>query len=187
MTDSRQHQAGPDAAAGRLSLNVDVKPHAYDPVMTPELFEGVLPRRIIAFVIDLIIIVVPLVVASMFIFVLGLLTFGLGWALFWLLSPASVVWALVYYGMTLGSPASATIGMRAMEIEMRTWYGAPAYFVLGAVHAVVYWISVSVLTPFILVVGFFNARRRLLHDMLVGTVLINNSSRAAALQARTVR
>jgi uncharacterized RDD family membrane protein YckC len=127
------------------------------------------------------------VAASMFIFVLGLLTFGLGWALFWLLSPASVVWALVYYGMTLGSPASATIGMRAMEIEMRTWYGAPAYFVLGAVHAVVYWISVSVLTPFILVVGFFNARRRLLHDMLVGTVLINNSSRAAALQARTLR
>ena len=45
---------------------------------------------------------------------------------------------------------------------MRTWYGAPAYFVLGAVHAVVYWISVSLLTPFILAVGFFNARRRLL-------------------------
>jgi uncharacterized RDD family membrane protein YckC len=187
MTDSGPHQAGPDAAAGRIGLNVDVKPHAYDPVMTPELFEGVLPRRIIAFVIDLIIIVVPLVVASMFIFVLGLLTFGLGWALFWLLSPASVVWALVYYGITLGGSASATIGMRAMEIEMRTWYGAPAYFVLGAVHAVVYWISISMLTPFILVVGFFNARRRLLHDMLVGTVLINNSSRAAALQARAVR
>ena len=25
--------------------------------------------------------------------------------------------------------------MRAMDIEMRTWYGSPAYFVLGAVHA----------------------------------------------------
>ena len=67
---------------------------------------------------------------------------------------------------------------------MRTWYGAPAYFVLGAVHAVVYWISVSVLTPFILLVGFFNARGRLLHDMLVGTVLINNRARAASLRAR---
>ncbi len=155
--------------------------------LTPELFEGVLPRRVIAFVIDLLIIALPLVAASMFIFVLGLLTFGLGWALFWLLSPASVVWALVYYGLTLGGPASATIGMRAMEIEMRTWYGAPAYFVLGAVHAVVYWISVSLLTPFILAVGFFNARRRLLHDMLVGTVLINNAGRAAGLRARAVR
>jgi uncharacterized RDD family membrane protein YckC len=165
----------------------DVKPHAYDPAANPELFEGVLARRVVAFIIDLIIIAIPLVVASMFIFVFGLVTFGFGWALFWLLSPASVIWALVYYGLTLGSPASATIGMRAMEIEMRTWYGAPAYFVLGAVHAAVYWISVSVLTPFILLVGFFNGRRRLLHDILIGTVVINSASRAATLRARAVR
>ena len=77
--------------------------------------------------------------------------------------------------------------MRAMEIEIRTWYGAPAYFLLGAVHAVVYWVSVSVLTPFILLVGLFNARRRLLHDILVGTVLINNPARAASLRARMRR
>jgi uncharacterized RDD family membrane protein YckC len=43
---------------------------------------------------------------------------------------------------------------------------------------------VSVLTPFILLVGFFNARRRLLHDMLVGTVIINNAGRARSLRAR---
>jgi uncharacterized RDD family membrane protein YckC len=120
----------------------------------------------------------------MFIFVFGIVTLGLGWALYGLMSPLSVIWALFYYGLTLGSPASATMGMRAMEIEMRTWYGAPAYFVLGAVHAVVYWISVSVLSPLILVVGFFNPRGRLLHDFLVGTVLINNASRAALLRAR---
>ena len=77
--------------------------------------------------------------------------------------------------------------MRAMELEMRTWYGAPAYFVLGAVHAVVFWVTVSFLTPFILLVGLFNSRRRLLHDMLVGVVMINNPARAAALQARRRR
>ena len=164
-----------------------MKPHAYDPATNPELFEGVLVRRVVAFVIDLIIIAMPLVAAWMFIFVFGLITLGLGWGLFWLLSPASVVWALFYYGYTIGSPASATIGMRAMEIEMRTWYGAPAYFVLGAVHAVVYWISVSVLTPFIVLVGFFNARRRLLHDMLIGTILINNANRTASLRGRAAR
>jgi uncharacterized RDD family membrane protein YckC len=164
-----------------------MKPHAYDPATNPELFEGVLVRRVVAFIIDLIIIAVPLVAAWMFIFVFGLITLGLGWGLFWLLSPTSVVWALFYYGYTIGSPASATIGMRTMEIEMRTWYGAPAYFVLGAVHAVVYWISVSVLTPFIVLVGFFNARRRLLHDMLIGTILINNANRAASLRGRATR
>jgi len=170
-----------------MGMALDIKPHAYDPAVEPELFEGVLTRRAVAFVIDLVIIAMPLIAASMFIFVFGLLTFGLGWALFWLLSPVSVVWALVYYGMTLGSPASATIGMRAMEIEMRTWYGAPAYFVLGAVHAIVYWISVSVLTPFVLLVGFLNARHRELHDMLVGTVIINNPARAALLRVDILR
>ena len=53
---------------------------------------------------------------------------------------------------------------------------------LGAVHAIVYWITVSVLTPLILLVALFNERRRLLHDMLVGTIVINNKTRAEALR-----
>jgi len=179
MTDSH-----PETGASRIGASFELEPHAYDPAANPELFEGVLARRIVAFIIDVIIIAIPLLAASAFILVFGLFTFGLGWALFWFLSPASVIWALAYYGMTLGGPASATIGMHAMEIEMRTWYGAPAYFVLGAVHAVVFWVSVSMLTPFILLVGFFNSRRRLLHDFLVGTVLVNNPARAASLRAR---
>jgi uncharacterized RDD family membrane protein YckC len=94
-----------------------------------------------------------------------------------------VLWAIAYYGLTLGSPASATIGMRVMDIEMRTWYGAPTYFVLGAVQAVVFWVTVSMLTPFVLLVCLFNERRRCLHDMLVGTVVINNAARSASLRA----
>ena len=176
-----------DYGPSRIGVSFDVKPHAYDPVANPELFEGVLTRRMFAFIIDLIVIAIPLVIASIFILLFGFVTFGLGWALFWLLSPASVVWALVYYGFTLGGSASATLGMRVMELEMRTWYGAPAYFVLGAAHAVVYWVSVSMLTPFILLVGLLNARRRLLHDMLVGTVLVNNPARAAWLRTRALR
>jgi uncharacterized RDD family membrane protein YckC len=176
-----------DSGPARIGISLDVKPHAYDPAANPELFEGVLSRRLVAFFIDVIIIAVPVMAAAIFIFLFGIVTLGLGWMLFWLLSPASVIWALAYYGMTMGSAASATIGMRAMAIEIRTWYGAPAYFLLGAVHAVVYWVSVSVLTPFILLVGLFNTRRRLLHDMLVGTVLINNPARAASLRARMRR
>ena len=176
-----------DFGPSRIGISVDVKPHAYDPVANPELFEGVLARRLVAFFIDLVIIAIPLILASIFILLFGLVTFGLGWILFWLLSPASVIWALAYYGATMGSVASATIGMRAMELEIRTWYGAPAYFLLGAVHAIVYWVSVSFLTPFIVLVGLFNARRRLLHDMAVGTVVINNPARAEALRERMRR
>jgi uncharacterized RDD family membrane protein YckC len=166
----------------RIGFTIEVKPHAYDPVANPELFEGVLARRVIACFIDVVIISVPVIFAGFFILILGVLTLGLGWFLFFLLSPAAVIWALFYYAMTFGSPASATIGMRIMDLEMRTWYGAPAYALLGAVHAIVFWISVTCLTPLILLVGLFNERRRLLHDMLVGTVVINNSPRAAALR-----
>jgi len=166
----------------RIGVSIELKPHAYDPATHPELFESVLARRIVAFVLDLTIIVVPILFAAVFIFMFGLVTLGLGWALFWLLSPAAVIWALLYYGSTLGSPASATIGMRVMDLEMRTWYGAPCYFVLGAVHAIVFWVTVSMLTPLVLLIGFFNERQRLLHDILLGTVVINNAARAAVLR-----
>lgn len=167
----------------RIGLSIDVKPHAYDPATQPELFEGVLPRRIVAFVIDVVVILAPVAAAAVFIVLFGLVTFGFGWLLFWLLFPGTIVWALVYYGWTLGSPSSATIGMRTMDLELRTWYGAPCYFVLGAVHAIVFWLAMrAYLTPIVLVAALFNERRRLLHDMLVGTVMINNETRAAALR-----
>ena len=167
----------------RIGVSIELKPHAYDPATNPELFEGVVARRIVAFLIDFLILAVPVVFVAMFLFVITIVTFGLGIVFFALLWPAMVIWAIVYYGMTLGSPASATIGMRIMEIEMRTWYGSPAYFVLGAVHAVVFWVTVSMLTPFILLVCLFNERRRCLHDMLVGTIVINNAARSATLRA----
>ena len=169
----------------RIGVSIELKPHAYDPAANPELFEGVVARRVVAFLIDFVILAVPVVFVAMFIFVVGIVTLGLGFLFYALLWPAMVVWAIAYYGLTLGSPASATIGMRIMDIEMRTWYGSPAYFVLGAVHAIVFWITVSALTPLVLLVCLFNQRRRCLHDILVGTVIINNEIRSAAL--RTAR
>ncbi len=157
------------------------------PSLQPELFRGVLTRRVFAFLIDLVVLVgpgdprLPLHLPCS-----GFVTLGLGWALFWLAWPASVVWAIVYYGASLGGPHSATIGMRVMDLELRTWYGAPGYFVLGAMHAVLFWVSVSFLSPLVLLVGLFNGRRRLLHDIVLGTVVINSLGRTQAAQpART--
>lgn len=171
-----------DEEAKRPDDVFEERPHAFDPTLNPELFEGVLARRVIAFLIDVIVIGVPIVLAAIFIFLFGIVTLGVGWLLYWVLSPASIVWAVLYYGLTLGGPQSATIGMRMVDIEMRTWYGAPSYFVLGAVHAILYWISVSALTPLVLLVCFFNHRRRLLHDIVLGTIVINNEQRAQRLR-----
>ena len=170
-----------------FGVSVEFKPHAFDPVTMPELFEGVLSRRVVAFFIDLTLIAIPALLVALFIFVFGIVTLGLAWFLYLLYWPALVIWALVYYAIGVGSPASATIGMRVMDLEMRTWYGPPAYAVLGAVHAVLFWVVVSVLTPFILLVAFFNRRRRLLHDMLAGTIVINNEARANALRTSYLR
>ena len=160
-------------------------PPDFDPWLYPELFRGVLTRRVFAFLIDLVVLSIPVILAVMFITVFGVVTLGLGWALFWLVSPASVIWAIVYYGASLGGPHSATLGMRVMDLQLRTWTGAPGYFVLGATHAVLFWLSVSFFTPLILLVGLFNGRRRLLHDMILGTVVINSSVATQGQPART--
>ncbi|CAN5361868.1 RDD family protein [soil metagenome] len=151
---------------------------AYDPWQQPELFSGVLMRRMVAFVIDLVVISIPVILAVIFIAVFGLITLGLGWGLFWLVSPATVIWPVVYYGMSLGGPHSATWGMRAMDLQMRTFSGTPGYFVLGCAHALLFWASVSLLTPLVLIVGLLNGRRQLLHDLVLGTVVINSSAQA---------
>jgi uncharacterized RDD family membrane protein YckC len=160
------------------SGGADYQPHAFDPLSQPELFRGVLTRRVFAFAIDLVVLAIPVILAYLFIAVFGLL--------FWLVWPASVIWAVIYYGASLGGPHSATMGMRVMDLELRTWYGAPSYFVLGATHAVLFWVSISFLTPLVLLIGLFNGRRRLLHDIILGTVVINSSIRTQVAQpART--
>lgn len=149
--------------------------YAFDPAAQPELFRGVLARRSFAFLIDLVVLSIPIVLAVIFITLFGVVTLGLGWALFWLVSPATVIWPVVYYGMSLGGPHSATVGMRMMDLQMRTFSGSPGYFVLGAAHALLFWASVSLLTPLVVVIGLFNGRRQLLHDMVLGTVVVNRS------------
>lgn len=169
-----------------LRTDSGVPPHAFDPMLEPELFRGVLMRRVLAFLIDIVVLSVPIILGYVFIALFGLITLGLGWALFWLAWPASVIWAIVYYGASLGGPHSATLGMRVMDLELRTWYGAPGYFLLGAMHAVLFWLSISLLSPLVLLVGLFNSRRRLLHDFVLGTVIVNSFARNPLAQpART--
>jgi uncharacterized RDD family membrane protein YckC len=161
--------------AGRLrgvELLLDTSLHAHDPAADCALFEGVPQRRIIAFVIDLFIIAVPVGIIGLLLFLFCTFSLRMNWTLLWLLVPLSAVWALIYYGMTLGGPASATIGMQTAGIEVRTWYGARCFPELGAAHGLLFWALVAAFTPLILVVGLFNARHQFLHDLLLGTVVV---------------
>jgi uncharacterized RDD family membrane protein YckC len=51
---------------------------------------------------------------------------------------------------------------------------------------VLFWVSISFLSPLVLLVGLFNGRRRQLHDVILGTVVINSlGSTQAAQPVRT--
>ncbi|MDH0614432.1 MULTISPECIES: RDD family protein [unclassified Agrobacterium] len=132
-------------------------------------YSGVLSRRVFAFLIDYAIVLLLCIPAAVIVFFLGVITFGLGWFLF----PALfVIVAVLYFGMTLGGSSQATPGMRAMGIAMARMDGQRIDFLLSTVHIVLFWVINSVLTPLILLAGLFTERSRLVHDFLLGTVIV---------------
>jgi uncharacterized RDD family membrane protein YckC len=159
---------GPRGAAGSARSR-----YAYDPNAYPEVYDGVLSKRVVAFVADAIIIVLLMIPAALVVFVLGIITLGIGWFLYGALF---AIVALGYVALTLGGINSATVGMRWAGIEMRTWNGGPSFPTLAVLHALIFWFSVALLTPLILLVGLFTTRRQLLHDLLLGTVVVNSAA-----------
>lgn len=150
-----------------------IGPDLLDHHRRPDLFVDILPRRVIAFAIDAVIILVIMIPVLLAVFVLGILTLGLGWLLFPFLF---AIVALGYLAFTLGGEGSATIGMRAAGVELRTIGGRRMYPLLAVLHGLLFWFSVSLLTPLVLIVGLLNDRRRLLHDMLLGVVVVNSAA-----------
>ena len=131
-------------------------------------YDGVRTRRVFAFLIDYLIVGILLIPFATLVFLLGLLTFGLGWSLFAILGPAV---ALLYVWNTLGGRNQATTGMRVMGIRLDRLDGMPVDGMLAVVHSVLFWAGNVVLTPLILLVTLFSDRKRALHDLLLGTVV----------------
>ena len=143
--------------------------HAYDPVAQPQLFAGVIGKRSVAFIVDAIIISVLTAIAYVVVALLGIITLGLAWLLFGLVFP---VVGLGYNALTIGGPKSATIGQRMMGLEVRMWFGGKVTPLIAAFHALMFWFSLVVFCP-ILLWAFFDSRKRCLHDILAGVVVIN--------------
>jgi uncharacterized RDD family membrane protein YckC len=131
-------------------------------------YDGVRTRRIFAFLLDYLIVLLLLIPFGLVVLLLGLLTFGLGWALFGILGPLV---AIVYVWNTLGGRNQATVGMRAMGIRLDRLDGKPVDGLLAVVHSVLFWAGNVILTPLVLLVTLFSDRKRTLHDLLLGTVV----------------
>ncbi len=135
------------------------------------LYDGVRTRRVMAFVADYVIVALLMVPVAIAVFLLGLVTFGIGWALFGALFPLV---ALAYIWMTLGGPNQATPGMRMMSIRIARLDGRPVDGLVAVVHSVLFWAGNVLLTPLILLVTLFTDRKRALHDLLLGTVIVRS-------------
>jgi uncharacterized RDD family membrane protein YckC len=142
----------------------------YDPIAEPDLYDGVLAKRVVAFFIDAFIIVVLMIPAALMVFVLGFVTLFLAWLLFPVLL---AIVALIYLAVTLGGPMSATVGQRLAGVEFRTWSGQRMFPLLAVMHGLAFWFSVGLLTPLVLLVGLLTYRKQLLHDLLLGVVALN--------------
>lgn len=133
------------------------------------LYDGVRTRRILAFVIDYLIILLLLLPVGIVVFLFGIVTLGLGWMLFAILGPLV---ALPYVWMTLGGRHQATKGMQWMGIRLERLDGGRIDGMLAMVHSVLFWAGNVILTPLVLLATLFLERKRTLHDLLLGTVVI---------------
>lgn len=145
---------------------VEVLPPPGAPIFGIERFEGVLSRRIVAFILDCILIgllTIPFLVLSFF---LAVLTFGV------LVIPIGGVLTFFYFTLFTGGAKSATPGMRLMGIELRDLGGGRPDLLQAGARTLVFMASNTVLPVIICAVALFDLRRRTIHDMLTSTVVV---------------
>ncbi len=151
-------------------------PRSYMPYGTAGAYatEGVLSRRLFAYIVDLVAVGLLTVAISFVIALLGVLTFGLGWGLFALLP----LTAFVYAAVTIGGPAQATIGMRMMGLRVvDAQTGGRVNGLTAAVHALLFYVAASTFVLWLLdlLIGFVRRDGRLGHDLLVNFTLVRIS------------
>lgn len=138
----------------------------------PRALDGVLSRRVFAFIVDYLIIAGITVALAILVGLLGILTLGLGWLLFAVWGPIVALIALTYVWRTLGGPSQATPGMQMMGIKLIRLDGAPIDGLTAVVHSVLFWAGNVVLTPLILLATLFTDYKRTVHDLLLGTAVV---------------
>jgi len=129
----------------------------------PARLEGVLVRRVIAFVVDATIILLTLLVTWLFSWVILILTFGLlsgGFLLLPVIGPC-------YHALTIGL-SGATWGQRMLGLEVCDLLRRPPTLLQAIVQTVAFYVTVFPTGGLALLFVFFNDRRRTLHDWVSG-------------------
>jgi uncharacterized RDD family membrane protein YckC len=150
-----------------------------EPFAAPGYYQGVLARRVFAYCIDILMIALLMVPVWMLCAMLTVASFGL-------LSPVWLVYGLVpvaYHSLQIGGRHSATLGMRVFEIEVRSWTGARPTVLQAFIQTVVFYLTTAATCWLILLIAPFERRRRTLHDILAGTLVIRRFPKPEILTA----
>lgn len=142
------------------------------------LYDGVVWRRIFAYAVDVAILLALSFAAWSALVVAGLLSFGLLWAV---IPAALAVLPIAYHGLLVGGPRSATVGMGLFGLEVRSWTGQRPTVWQAALMAVLFYATIGPTGGLVLLVALFNGRRRTLHDLLSGTVVVRRPPTALFL------
>ncbi len=139
-----------------------------DPDEKPQFYQNILPKRLIAWVIDVVLI---------FIFCLLVLPFTAFTGIFFF--PVMMIVLGFFYRWFTISNRSATWGMRVMGIQLRDIDGEPLESGQAFAHTLGYTISVTVapLQLISIIMMIVSARKQGLTDHLLGTAAINRPAR----------
>ena len=137
------------------------------------LYEGVRTRRVMAFFIDYVIILLLMIPFAILVFLLGIVTLGLGWMLFAVFGPFV---ALTYVAMTLGGGRQATVGMQMTGIRLARLDGLRIDPLLAIVHTVLFWAGNVFTSGLILLATLVLDRKRTVHELLLGTVVVRDKA-----------
>ena len=137
----------------------------------PALYEDLLFRRVLAYVIDVVAIAVLSSAAWIAFGILSAVTFGL-------LAPIGIIAIglipVSYHTLFLGR-SGATPGMRFFDLEMWNLTGKRPEYIQAFLATVLFYVSVGLTAFLILIVALFNDRRRTLHDLLAGTIVLRRA------------
>lgn len=147
-----------------------VESDAPDHLDDPELYEAIRIRRMIAYLIDIAALLVLGGALWLIGGVLGVLTLGL---LTPLVGLATVLLPFAYHTWFIGGPGNATLGMKALDIRVIAWNGNDPSFVQAAIQTVLFYATLSI-GGLLLLASLFSPRGRCLHDILCGTIVVNN-------------
>ncbi|MDD2876143.1 MAG: RDD family protein [Acidiphilium sp.] len=150
-----------------LSLRSDV-------VLDAWLTRDVWPRRIVAFVVDIVVIALVALAVAWVVLILGFLTFGLGFLLMHLIPLVPPV----YYVAWLCTRSAATPGQRLLGLTLRQddTLGQPDPVRPSLAQAIAWTVLLYLsfalsLLPFLLVL--VTRRHRALHDLLSGLTVVH--------------